>query len=395
MLTTNYTAELLGLQDVIVTKIEQTDEYQKIYIEVPRCPAACPCCGKLTDTIHDYRIQPVKDVPSFGKKVVLLYRKRRYRCECGKHFYEANSIVERYQRMTRRKFFSIIEKLTGVHSYTHAARECDVSVSTVIRAFNIISYPKPGKLPEALGIDEFKGNSGGQKYHCILTDLKNHKVIDILRTRYETDLIDYFKTYDRSSVKYVVSDMYIPYSELVKTYFPKAVYIIDKYHWIRQAVWALEAVRKSVQKQFSKSHRIYFKRSKRLLSCHSTCLTDEEKQQVNVMLYASPDLSAAYYLKEKLYEILRMNDTSEQRRSFKEWIAEAGECGVGSFEACARTYSRWFEPILNSLIYPYTNAFNEGCNNKIKVLKRNAYGLRCFSRFRNRILFSFQKSAAQ
>ena len=90
-----------------------------------------------------------------------------------------------------------------------------------------------------------------------------------------------------------------------------------------------------------------------------------------------------------------MNDASEQRHTLKEWIEEAGESGIGSFEACARTYTRWFDPIFNSLIYPYTNAFTEGSNNKIKVLKRNAYGLRCFSRFRNRILFTFQKSAAQ
>lgn len=33
--------------------------------------------------------------------------------------------------------------------------------------------------------------------------------------------------------------------------------------------------------------------------------------------------------------------------------------------------------------------FTEGCNNKIKVLKRNAYGYRNFKHFRNRILHMF------
>jgi len=41
---------------------------------------------------------------------------------------------------------------------------------------------------------------------------------------------------------------------------------------------------------------------------------------------------------------------------------------------------------LNSFDVPYTNGFTEGVNNKIKVIKRNAYGIRNFSRFRNRIL---------
>ncbi|HBR30710.1 MAG TPA: hypothetical protein DD733_01370 [Clostridiales bacterium] len=45
--------------------------------------------------------------------------------------------------------------------------------------------------------------------------------------------------------------------------------------------------------------------------------------------------------------------------------------------------------ILNSFAYPYTNGFTEGCNNKIKVLKRTAYGYRNFKRFKNRILHIF------
>ena len=45
------------------------------------------------------------------------------------------------------------------------------------------------------------------------------------------------------------------------------------------------------------------------------------------------------------------------------------------------------EEIRSALIYPYSNGFTEGCNNKIKVLKRVSFGLRNFERFRNRILY--------
>ena len=49
--------------------------------------------------------------------------------------------------------------------------------------------------------------------------------------------------------------------------------------------------------------------------------------------------------------------------------------------------------ILNSFLTPVTNGFTKCCNNKIKVLKRNAYDYQNFNRFRNRILhmFSLQK----
>ena len=49
----------------------------------------------------------------------------------------------------------------------------------------------------------------------------------------------------------------------------------------------------------------------------------------------------------------------------------------------------WLPGILNSFSSAITNGFTEGCNNKIKVLKRNAYGYRNFKRFRNRILHMF------
>ena len=53
------------------------------------------------------------------------------------------------------------------------------------------------------------------------------------------------------------------------------------------------------------------------------------------------------------------------------------------------TLMNWGKSILNTFDYPYTNGFTEGCNNKIKVLKRNAYGYRNFEKFRKRILHMF------
>ena len=42
--------------------------------------------------------------------------------------------------------------------------------------------------------------------------------------------------------------------------------------------------------------------------------------------------------------------------------------------------------ILNSFDCVYTNGFTEGCNNRIKVIKRVSFGIRNFDYFRNRIL---------
>lgn len=67
------------------------------------------------------------------------------------------------------------------------------------------------------------------------------------------------------------------------------------------------------------------------------------------------------------------------------------------FKDCAATLQHWSTSILNTFDYPYTNGFTEGCSNKIKVLKRNAYGYRNFERFRKRILhmFNYKKNTTE
>lgn len=387
MPTANYIEKIMGMQDVEIKKIENEEKKTTIYIEMKRRESICPVCGKKTRRIHDYRWQRVKDMPAFGNEVELKVHKRRYACECGKHFYEPCRFIGRYQRRTTRTSMAMLDKLSDVGAYSKVAKEFGVSIPTVIRLFNNISYPKPTVLPEVIGIDEFKGNTGGEKYNCILTDVDKKCVLDVMKSRKQADLCEYFKKIDRSKVKYFVSDMYVPYAEIAKTYFPQATYVIDKYHWVRQAIWAFEAVRKNVQKKFSRSYRIYFKNSRKLLLKREKKLTQDELNQVSVMLSTSAELSTAYFLKEFLYKLLDENDPDIKKQLLSEWIDAALDSDINTFKRCAATYQKWFSPIVNSFYCPYTNAFTEGFNNKIKVLKRNAFGLRNFLRFRNRILF--------
>lgn len=394
MLSTNFTEKLLDLQEVNITNVIDEEDFIKVFMKKPVTLHSCPNCKTKTKYVHNYREQVIKDIPILGKKLLLIYKKRRYRCpKCGKCFYESVSFLPRYYRVTNRLVSYVLDKLHEVRSYTSVAKEVNLSTSTVIRYFDLINYKKP-ELPEVLSIDEFKGNTNGEKYQCIITDPKNGIVLDILPQRYSHYLSSYFKNIDRHKVKFFVSDMWKVYSDFASTYFKNAIQIVDKYHWIRQVIWAFEAVRKEEQKKFSKTHRIYFKHSKALLTSRFKHLTDEQKQQVNVMLYASATLSTAHYLKEKFLDILDCKDKQSAKKAMSEWILSAQGSSIKSFISCSNTMINWSIGILNSFDYPYTNGFTEGCNNKIKVLKRNAYGYRNFKRFRNRILhiFYYQKS---
>ena len=397
MLYKHFTEKILGLQDLEIEKVEEIDNSIHLYCHMERKAHKCPVCGVMTDKIHDYRWQIIKDIPAFGKLFYIHIKKRRYRCSCGKRFAEKNTFLPRYHRMTNRLSAYIIDKLRSEVSFSNVAREVNLSVSTVIRVFDLVSY-SPQKLPDALAIDEFKGNTNSEKYQCILTDPVNKVVLDILPKRYESYLTKYFNSFsreERSHVKYFVSDMWKPYSNVSSVWFKNATQIVDKYHWIRQVIWAFEAVRKQEQKKFSKSHRIYFKKSRMLLLKRFHFLSDEQKQQVNIMLYASTTLSSAYFFKEDFLKILDCKDRVSAKNAMSDWINSALVCGIPQFEKAAKSMINWLSGILNSFSSPITNGFTEGCNNKIKVLKRNAYGYRNFYRFRNRILHIFSHQIQQ
>lgn len=383
--------KLLDLEGVIVKKITHADHLVKIYIETKPTVHSCPSCGAQTKRIHDYRFQEIKDLPLQLKHSILVLRKRRYLCTCcGKKFMEHYDFLARYQQRTRRLTFKILDLLRSTRSLKSVANELNLSINTVMRVLDTVSYPIP-TLPTCLSIDEFKGNTDAGKYQCILVDGKKKQVIDILPDRTGAHLSEYFRSTpkaERNRVKFFLCDMWQPYVDLAKTYFPNATIIIDKYHFIRQVGWAIENVRKRLQKSMLPSLRKYYKRSRKLILTRYNKLKEDSKKACDLMLLYNDDLRQAHRLKEEFYALCQHEKYSYQRTAFWSWVKEAETSGLTEFEKCAKTYRTWSSLILNAFKYKYTNGPTEGFNNKIKVLKRTSYGVKNFQRFRTRIIHS-------
>lgn len=392
MLYSHYIEALLGIKDAEIIKIKNRpeDPIIDIWLQLKRDIHECPCCKELTETIHDYRTHTVKGPPLGDRFVLFHYRKRRYVCpQCRKRFDEVNSFVPRYHRMSSNLIAFILKELKSTHSLTSIAKRCNVSAFTVNRLFGYISLGS-AKLPEVISIDEFKGNTLAGKYQCILTDPKNHRVLDILPGRESHHLSSYFSSFskeERAKVKVVVTDMWKPYQDMASAYFKNAVLVIDRFHYIRQVFWAFDRIRKDEQHKFSAQRRKYFKRSKKLLWSRFKNLNEDNKQAVEVMLSLSSRLKTAYLLKEKFMEFVDAATLDDAKKKLNAWYLFVNSSSLPEFDYCFKTISRWQESILNSFKVPYTNGYTEGVNNKIKVLKRNAFGVRNFERFRTRILY--------
>ena len=390
MPNTDFTTKVFEMEDLNIQDITSTNTEMHVHFSLKRRAHKCPKCGNLTDKVHDYRVSVIKDIPILGKKTFLHYKKRRYNCtSCNKHFYENCPISRKYCRITTRLVYYAIDLLRERQSVTSAASLAGISNSSLFRFMSYVNHPKPQILPQVLSIDEFKGNAGGEKFQAIITDAKNHKLVDILPARTQATLIDYFQSFsNRKDVRYFIMDMNTVYRDIARTFFPNATIVIDKFHVVRYVTWALENVRKRIQKNLIPEKRKYFKRSRRLLLTHKEKLKSESLDALEIMLYHSNDLAVAYYLKELFYDFMNSNSSQEAMPKLRKFILATQSSGLKEFNACLTMLGNWSKYILNAFDCPYSNGYTEGTNNAIKVIKRNAFGFRNFDNFRNRIFLS-------
>ena len=113
-------------------------------------------------------------------------------------------------------------------------------------------------LPRVISFDEFKADTKEGKYAFVLNDPIHKKVLDILPNRKKEYLIQYFEhTENRYSVEFVISDMYEPYLLVQRIMFPKAKYVVDRFHYIKYIMEALDKVRIKWQKIYGEKSKQY------------------------------------------------------------------------------------------------------------------------------------------
>ena len=414
----NEIAKILDLEKFKIIKIEEKDEVKKkkkiIYIESKNKKQKCPVCNEYTKSIHD-KLKPMelKYLKIVEINTSINITKKRFICyKCNKRFVEELELNAKGKTMTNKLNQKILKDLLNYNlSIKYIAEENNVSPGTVrnILIEAMSEYPRHVKnLPKVISLDEFKADTQYGKYAFVLNDPIHRMCLDILPERKKEYLTQYF-TYcnNRHSVEFVISDMYESYLLVQKIMFPKAKYVVDKFHYTRYIMDALDKVRIRLQKLYgynSKEYRLLKnKKNVTLLRKYSNDIDwwvytkrYKNKHMVDILkfdlreqlLRIHPELNQAYTLKELFLDIINHTDYEHAEKEFTEWINCCIDCGLEEFETAAKTIKNWLPYIVNSFIDKrFSNGFTEGLNNKIKVIKRIAYGYRNFEFFRLRLMY--------
>ncbi|MEL5719893.1 ISL3 family transposase [Streptococcus agalactiae] len=391
----NNIIKLLGLKDNIKVrdvKIKEKEIIIAMKLKKDK-PCKCPYCSSTKIYYHDKRKQLIKDIPYNNKRTYFELDRVRYYCpNCKKKISTSPKFIIKNWSITNRLFKWILEEFKNIKSIKEIAEETGLSQTSILRYLENLNLVRK-QMPEVLCIDEFKGDSGGKKYQVNIADGKNHEILDILPSREKIYLESYFskiKKEEREKVKYFVSDMSKTFKEIHDRYFPKSTYLVDKYHYIRQINWALENVRKEEQKEMQHEKRVFFKRSRKLLSTQMNKLKEEEKIKVADMLNHSERIRKSYDLKETFYQfVLTSKNREEGEKRLRRWIKLVEDVGDSAWKAALKAIKNWKEGILNTFNAKWTNGYIEGSHNKIKTLKRRSFGMPNFEHFRTRILLIF------
>lgn len=403
----NYINDLLELkgENIILRDFYKEGKNRHLYIELKRKEHICPKCGTKTDIVHDYRVRTIKHQCSMGYHDIIHYRRRRYVCpQCNKRFPETNNFVNRYHKISYHTMKLIIHEYRTKQSIKDIGYRLNISYPTIMRHMNLRFKPRRLKLPEVISIDEFKNlKNGFGKYAFIMVDPINRKLIDTFPNRRIDNLKRYFSKIpleERLRVKIVISDLWDPYRRLVKTVFPRAKLVADGYHFIRQLYWGLQDIRKRIMRKYNTSDFEYYilKKYWRFILKYTHNLSYKHFKEYRLGYHVTPrqivdmarsindELKLAIDLKDEFYELLHTTSYEDSPLAFRSFIEKLKNSRIPEYFYVARTYDNWFCEICNSFIDSrYHNGYIEGINNKVKVIKRIAFGYRNFDNFKSRI----------
>ena len=212
----------------------------------------------------------------------------------------------------------------------------------------------------------------------VVIDLESGRILWVAKGRGADALRKFFRRLrlGRARIEAVACDMSAAYWSAVLRYLPKAAIVFDHFHIIKLANEKIDELRRALQREAGILERRYIKGTRYLLLMGAENVPEHRREALEAALQFNEPLSFAYYLKEELRLLWSQGSFGAMRRYLEAWCAQAMESGIVQMISLAKTLRLHAAGILNYSKHPISTGKLEGINNKIKTLKRRAYGYR-------------------
>ncbi len=383
---------------------------------------ACPGCGVFASEPYDVRTMAVKDLPVAERALMVVWRKRRYRClevACRRRiFTESSSEIPPRHRITARLRRKLESAASGsARAVSDVAGEYGVSWwavndALVRRAAALADEARSGEPSYAtrvLGIDETRSRSvrwlredttwrRSDPWMTSFVDLDStHSggLLGLVPGRSGASVTSWLGTRSdawRAGIEVVAIDPSAPFAAAIRRELPNARIVVDHWHLVRLANAMVTEVRQRVAREQlgrrgRKADPAWAHRT--LLLRAGDRLTARGRARLVAVLRADDptnEIGAAWGVKELLRQLLAAREPHVIRRRLHAFYQAVITADMPETTRLANTIDRWWPEILAFLDTGITNARTEGYNRTIKQIKRVGCGHRNQAAYERRIL---------
>ncbi len=241
-----------------------------------------------------------------------------------------------------------------------------------------------------IAIDEISTKKG-HTYLTVVMDLESGAVVFVGDGKGADALKPFWRRLKASHAKVeaVAMDMSVAYYQAVTDHLPDAAVVFDWFHIVKLLNDKLSQLRRDLYREATDPlQRDVLKGTRWLLLKRSENLDEDrnEFERLRAALKLNESLATAYYLKEDLRRLWDEPTKQAASRFLDGWILMAEASGIRVLKSFARTLARYRSGILAWYDHPISTGPLEGTNNKIKTLKRQAYGFRDQEYFKLKIM---------
>ncbi|MBD2004120.1 ISL3 family transposase [Trichocoleus sp. FACHB-40] len=400
--------ELLNIEGIKVISQRQHEGIGIILqLEPIERESVCPRCGTKSHRVHQNHRYIVKDLPWGEKPVFLEINRRQFKCEkCRKPFSEDLDFIRRRRIYTKLLASLILQEVleNDIHS---VAKKRVVTTEEIERMLKDAASELLGAKPtdlKRLGIDEIALIKGKGNYCAVLIDLDKSKLIGILPVRTQSEISQVMSEWGTEvleNIEEVSIDLWKGYKNLVLKLMPNAQVVADRFHVMIQINKELDIERKREKRKTedliktaktsedkAENEQILegLNKSKYALLKNEEDLSEEQKNKLIQVKEVSAELKIRHELKEEIRKVFEQSDN---------WLMGLLRLGIWLsrakkyFPDSRNTIIRWLDEIIAYFDNRTTSGVVEGINNKLKLIKRSAYGFRNFENYRIRCLLTW------
>jgi len=354
--------------------------------EIANSNLCCPSCKSHDINFKDHKERRFHLPPMGRKQCFLALLVHRTLCKaCGQLHWSHLPFMKGKSPLSRSFIRMALDLLSfstikSVAEFLKVGWDCikDLHKDKLKLLYNRIEL----KDIEYLSVDEF-AIAKGHEYMTVFTDIKSGRIVHAVEGKDSDAIIPFLKRLYKKAVnlKGIAMDMSPAFYSAVKQELPHVDIIFDRFHVMKLMTTALDDVRKEQQRICGES----LKGDRFLLLKNYSSLDENGMERLNTLLKVNEPLFMAHTMKEQLRGFWEQEDKRAGEVFLKKWCFDALMTGIKPLGKVAKSLWRKSEGLLSYFAHRISNGKAEGINNKIKTLKRQAYGYRDMEYFKLRL----------